>query len=124
MVSLLVHASASTVLVVSGVRSGRPDMVVVGAVLAGIGTMTLARWCASKHRYPDAHAAGHGGPWRTPGASQQCVEALAPRGVVIPHEVLPLGGLRAPAVMSWRSTAALPRRLQMGISPAAECLLA
>ena len=44
MVSLLVHASASTVLVVSGVRSGRPDMVVVGAVLAGIGTMQIAEY--------------------------------------------------------------------------------
>jgi len=76
------------------------------ASLAGIGTMTWARWCASKHHYPDAHAAGHGGSRRTPSASQQCVEALAPRGVRLPHEVLPQGGLRAPAV---RAGAALPR---------------
>jgi len=69
--------------------------------------MTWARWCASKHHYPDAHAASRGGSRRTPGASQQCVEALAPRGVRLPHEVLPQGGLRAPAVSSRRGTAAV-----------------
>lgn len=59
MVSLLVHVAASTVLVMSGIRSRRSDMVVVGVVLAGIGTMQIAEYMIHSDPGCSMELAGH-----------------------------------------------------------------